>query len=1066
MTHKNIKFDWEQLLALRAIASELPRRDRIEDIIIHAEETFGVAEVAIRTGDAQQTPQLVSESIIAYREAILAILEKQLNWLETRVNQDTPADVEAGLEKSRSLLDKGRFTSTTDAQFMELVYQTIGNMTHLYANLLPDLTLELFNIPNGPRWLVPYPPEADKTAKVSVLVNNVGVCDVSTPFDTELSVDNKVVKTWTFNPYTEGINKPPTPLRPGRSLLYSHNLTLAPGLHALRWVVDTKNQIEESDESDKSNQLEVQETWYQTDDLPDLLIEDIWHEGPLLIGFGQLWKVKVTNRGKTAAVGDINVAMKNGDGVQFAFFTLSYLGAGQSIVLQAEANPSLKPGQETITAIIYNLNAESDMQNNQLTKTFQISYVDLEVRDIQVIPQVGQTVFDITIANNGPVDAPFPFKVLLQAPGIANVLLDCPAIQVNNTVHLQHVASDPIGDSQVIVEADYPDPGPTGVYRELNIDNNFKVLDYRARRVVLIVIDGLRADKLKSYLKSEIVIAKNSGLRELGLDGPVPSHKAEVLKASTVFPSTTLTANASLVTGVYPRKHGIAATSYYKTDKKEVVNWGSKELGPTIYGFYDRFGDQNWAAVLNGWQYTSPGCGGLDKELAESGTRTIYDVLSDYKFPSQVFYHHYSKGAGYYPPTVPAGFSDQLDGWDPPTKSDLICDATIAGNDDISFFDHFDLPCATRAKWWIENLPDKVPFPRLLTIYLASIDHACHVRGLSENVGNITIDFQRKYLLQIDQELYHVIQAMKTRFPKEFENTVFVIVADHGHDKVDRNKIIPRNWLYTKMTHGPFLYNLMKWYWSRYTSYQYPEPLECLIPEDIGIFFEGTSAQIYVRPTDTDQARREEVIKELLGNLCYTLRADKQIITTVIGRLPSDPVYREYLAERNSEWILKGNPLTGTLGIVQMLNNMKRSGDIILLANQKNLYQFTDDLPHATNLTIPLTPIDNMRIPFSEIFNTASTHGSVDTLEIPLMFVGKPFVQDYQIQEANIVDVAPTILSMLGLETPIYMDGKPLLDPTLKPIRVSEGSDRTGIGNDKLCPCDADGPSDDPRFHR
>ena len=1029
MPQENIELDWEHLRALRAVAPRLPRREGVEHSIDSAEGTYTAAEAAARTGDSPRAAQLVRKSIAAYRGAILAALEKQLDWLATKVSQDTPADVEATLERVRSLLGEVKGTTTIDTQFIEKLHQAIGQIVHLNSNLLPDLTLELFNVP-GLHWLVPYPPEAGKLALASVRVRNVGQAKIDTPFDTELSVDNKVVRTWTFNPHGEGINKPPTPLGPGGSRLYDHGLTLAPGLHTLRWVVDTKNQIEESDESETSNCLEVQETWYQTADLPDLLIEDIWHEGPLLIGAEQLWKVKVANRGKTAAVGDCNVSMK-GDGAQFAFFTLSYLGAGQSVVLQAGTNPTLIPGQVTITAIVYNMNAELDKQNNQLTKTFEIGCVDLEVKDIQVsIIKADATRFDITIANNGAVDAPFPFKVQLRAPGIADVLLDCPGIQAGGTAQLQHVINHPIGgsigDCMVIVEADFS-PGTTPVYTELNTDNNTKVLDYRARRVVLIVIDGLRPDKLDSYLKSEMVIAKNSGLRELGLGGPAPSHKAEVLKASTVFPSTTLTANASLVTGVYPAKHGIAATSYYKADKDVVVNWGSKELGPTIYGFYDKFGDQNWAGVINGWQYTNPSSGGLNKELALSGIRTIYNEMSDYKYPSQVFYHHYSNGAGYYPPMVPAGFADQLDGWDVPTKFDLICDATISGNDDVSFFEHFDLPCSERAKWWIENLPDKFPFPRLLTIYFASVDHACHVRGLSENVGNITIDYQRKYLLQIDQVLYNVVQALKTRFPVEFQNTVFVIVADHGHDTVDRNKIISHDFIYHKLIWGPFE---ISW--------------KTIFDWVVHIGFEGTSAQLYVRPS-YDQATREEVVKKLLGNLCRNLPLYKQIIHTVIGRLPSDPVYREYLVEQgqpssepNFGWVLKSKPLTGTLDIIQMLNNTKRSGDIVLLANQKNLYQFTDDLPHATNLSIPLTDIQNMRIPFSEVFNTASTHGSVETLEIPLLFVGKPFAQNHQIQKANIVDVAPTILSMLGLPTPPYMDGRPLLDPSLEPVQYME----------------------------
>ena len=135
---------------------------------------------------------------------------------------------------------------------------------------LPDLTLELWDIPDGPKWLSPYPPVAGQPTVVSVLIKNVGAADVKSKFSTNFYVDNTLEQTWVFDPFREGPNKKANPLQPGHTIPYSHVVTLLAGIHTLRWVVDVNNEIEESDESEKSNQLEVQETWVSQGDLPDL----------------------------------------------------------------------------------------------------------------------------------------------------------------------------------------------------------------------------------------------------------------------------------------------------------------------------------------------------------------------------------------------------------------------------------------------------------------------------------------------------------------------------------------------------------------------------------------------------------------------------------------------------------------------------------------------------------------------------------------------------------------------------------------------------------------------------
>jgi len=79
-----------------------------------------------------------------------------------------------------------------------------------------------------------------------------------------------------------------------------------------------------------------------------------------------------------------------------------------------------------------------------------------------------------------------------------------------------------------------------------------------SRRVILIDIDGLR--------REAFYFAVNHGVLpnfERILGGRNFEKAIRFDKATTVLPSVTLTAQASIFTGAYPAKHGIAGNQWF-----------------------------------------------------------------------------------------------------------------------------------------------------------------------------------------------------------------------------------------------------------------------------------------------------------------------------------------------------------------------------------------------------------------------------------------------------------------------------------------------------------------------
>ena len=269
--------------------------------------------------------------------------------------------------------------------------------------------------------------------------------------------------------------------------------------------------------------------------------------------------------------------------------------------------------------------------------------------------------------------------------------------------------------------------------------------------VVIIDIDGLRADVLVEYLESQS--SEGGALRE------ITSKKIEMAKTTTVFPSVTFAAQASLFTGVYPQKHGITGNEWFD---RTIVNKEHRSRSYTrtsvnsindvlrVYGF--RVCSQGrWPGICISDRYRS----GLANEDLEA--KTIYEYAKEAGRKSVVSFNMYWKGLTW--------GADYLH----PTRRDLY---RYIDNENF-LYDYNGIHKA------IKYINDH-PMPDILTLYISGLDHKSHEHGISE---------QRQYLHKLDNSPQSPLGTFIEKLKEKgvYSNTVFVIVSDHGQIDVRKD---------------------------------------------------------------------------------------------------------------------------------------------------------------------------------------------------------------------------------------------------------------------------------------
>ncbi len=302
--------------------------EQAQELFSSAEDVYHNAILHVEKGAVDEAEHLVKEAEAIYREAIIIGLRQGLLEIMERNFKEGNTNIALdNLEKARQLHEQASDRDISTKEFLELIKKI---QWELASTTYPDLTVELWSVPKSQKkwsykkWISPYPPTPDQPTITSIIVKNIGLEPVDKKFNIELYVDKKLEKTWTWSPILEmeDVHHKKNLMMPGETQVYEFAKKFSAGKHTFHWKVDTKNEILESDESKKSNELEAIAIWIAPSDLPDLIVKDITHDDDLIVGQDTKWKITIMNNGKTDVDSPFLTTLKAG-GVQFGAFWLN-----------------------------------------------------------------------------------------------------------------------------------------------------------------------------------------------------------------------------------------------------------------------------------------------------------------------------------------------------------------------------------------------------------------------------------------------------------------------------------------------------------------------------------------------------------------------------------------------------------------------------------------------------------------------------------------------------------------------------------------------------------------------
>ncbi|MEN6481591.1 MAG: alkaline phosphatase family protein [Anaerolineaceae bacterium] len=283
--------------------------------------------------------------------------------------------------------------------------------------------------------------------------------------------------------------------------------------------------------------------------------------------------------------------------------------------------------------------------------------------------------------------------------------------------------------------------------------------DRTPARVVLIDISGLRQDVFHQALKE-----KKLPMMEQLLGGENAMNGVHIDPIST-FPSTTFSAQTSIITGLHPNQHGISGNQFFD-------RFGSNNNGIPIFydlDMGDRLAVDDAVAVFQGKK-------GLIGDLLEDHSLTIYEIAKQFGLRSIVGNHMLARGA---------------DLWLKPELMD-VARFTKAGDlfgSQASAFDH------QMIQQLCKNISGEKEFD-FITAYFMGLDHQSHHEGPESQM-----DYLSKV---IDAQVGELVETLRTK--NRLTNTLFVFVSDHGQVacKADDRYAIPLSYPFEREFEGFF----------------------------------------------------------------------------------------------------------------------------------------------------------------------------------------------------------------------------------------------------------------------
>ncbi|MEW5946203.1 MAG: alkaline phosphatase family protein [bacterium] len=477
------------------------------------------------------------------------------------------------------------------------------------------------------------------------------------------------------------------------------------------------------------------------------------------------------------------------------------------------------------------------------------------------------------------------------------------------------------------------------------------------RKVVVINVDGLCREPFYSMLDGGSLHVFRSlfgkGLR--------------VERAVSVFPSVTLTCQASLYTGCLPVKHNLLGNG-----------WFNRYAGSPVYRDYT-----NLHAALHVYGFRLfglptvflPERKGTPLANAEisAGAPTIYEALARAGMSGAVVFDHVSRGAA---------------AWVRPSRGDMIRFALCHEN--RLEYQVFERDTARRAVQYLRRTRE---LPDYFTIYFSGLDGYSHRHGPGT---------QAEYLTRhLDPLLGVVVEALRPHAEKC--EMYYLLTADHGQAEVkdDEGHLIYDAQFGEMMAAAgrkPFL-----------PGERRGAPVgEC----DLVMVNQGGSMHLYVRRGGGGWGERPDLKNDLLP-LAETIeklsrsRFGKILpgwIEFILVKDPSTDRYRHYTggSASDAEAFLRDNDEKYPDAVERLRGYAcPRSADVVIMVNYDEGFCFTD-APHR------------------------GQHGHLhrDDSLVPLIVAGEG-VEPGAVKSASIVDAAPTAAALLGAAMP-EADGRPV----------------------------------------
>jgi arylsulfatase A-like enzyme len=395
------------------------------------------------------------------------------------------------------------------------------------------------------------------------------------------------------------------------------------------------------------------------------------------------------------------------------------------------------------------------------------------------------------------------------------------------------------------------------------------------KRAIIIDIDGARSDAFYNSLPGmpNMQLIANNGIR--------------FMDATTVFPSITLPAQASIFTGNYPGHHNIPGNAWF-----EKSNLTYREYGVDVW-------------------YGSEGRPNIEMS---TDVKTIYEAAkNDLNVNSTVIFNHYSRLNGSTARWIRPGVQEYY------------------YNEITHEYDKLDSNAMSRALEELVYLPP----PGIMTIYLPGLDGFSHTNGPNGGLNQEpyfknNVDREIGRLLYGDCVNYDLIGNCEQYFngligEGLMNETIIVIVSDHG--QIDSG--YEDTYAISKLE----LENMLKN--SGYDIIDHPLESDY----DAITAPNGGMTQIYIRDIDSKDWNDQPELSDLRSALDVFI---SQInIDKILVKFSGSNGYRVYNGSGNT--LELQTFFAGKIGYPDAVNRIQgldstRSGDIILLAKNGSYF--------------------------------------------------------------------------------------------------------------------------------